>query len=99
MRMIDQTLELDCAKQPVSVSARLAGILAPLAALFRGYRNRRAINGLTELDDYQLRDIGLTRADLNSALLNATFFEDPSSQLARTARQRSRLTLAPCCLD
>ena len=99
MRMIDQTLELDCAKQPVSVSARLAGILAPLAALFRGYRNRRAINGLTELDDYQLRDIGLTRADIASALLTSPFFEDPSPQLTDSARRRWRLSIFRSYID
>lgn len=99
MRMIDQTLELDCAKQPAPMSARFVGIWGPLAALFRAYRNRRAINGLHELDDYQLRDIGLTRADIAAALLTSSFFEDPSAQLTTSARRRWRLSIFRSYID
>ena len=99
MRMIDQTLELDCGKQPVAMSARVGGIFAPLVALFRAYRNRRAINGLNDLDDFQLRDIGLTRADITAALLTSTFFEDPSAQLTTSARRRWRLSVFRSYID
>ncbi|KEC72693.1 hypothetical protein RLPCCGM1_c4074 [Rhizobium leguminosarum bv. phaseoli CCGM1] len=51
------------------------------------------VNGLHELNDSQLRDIGLTRADLTSAFLASTFFEDPSEHLTRSARNRWRLQL------
>jgi uncharacterized protein YjiS (DUF1127 family) len=40
-----------------------------------------------------LRDIGLTRADLTSAFLASTFFEDPSEHLTRSARSRWRLSM------
>ncbi|NLS02488.1 DUF1127 domain-containing protein [Rhizobium sp. P32RR-XVIII] len=93
MRMIDQTVELDCAKQPVTFSQRFGGALVPLAALFRAFRNRRAINGLSHLDDYQLRDIGLTRADITAAMVTSTFFEDPSAHLTNSARRRWRLAI------
>ncbi|PKA40975.1 DUF1127 domain-containing protein [Rhizobium sullae] len=99
MRMIDQTVELDCARQPATFSQRLGGTLAPLTALFRSFRNRRAINGLNDLDDNQLRDIGLTRADVTAALLTSTFFEDPSAHLTNSARRRWRLAIFRSCVD
>lgn len=51
------------------------------------------INALHDLNDTQLRDIGLSRADLTSAFLASTFFEDPSEHLTRSARNRWRLSL------
>ncbi|MDC9832354.1 MULTISPECIES: DUF1127 domain-containing protein [Rhizobium] len=92
MRMTDRTLELDCGKPTPTFSQRLAAGLAPLASLFRVFRNRMEINALHDLNDTQLRDIGLTRADLTSAFLASTFFEDPSDHLTRSARNRWRLS-------
>ncbi|WP_454848314.1 DUF1127 domain-containing protein [Rhizobium binxianense] len=92
MRMTDPTIELDCVKLAPTFSQRLAASLAPLAFLFRAFRNRTEINGLTDLDDNQLKDIGLTRADVHTALLTSTFFEDPSEYLTRSARNRRRLS-------
>ncbi|ARM87152.1 hypothetical protein RHEC894_CH00811 [Rhizobium sp. CIAT894] len=93
MRMTEQTLELDCGKPTPTFSQRLAAGFAPLASLFRMFRNRMEINALHDLNDSQLRDIGLTRADLTSAFLASTFFEDPSEHLTRSARNRWRLQL------
>ncbi|MBY3388461.1 DUF1127 domain-containing protein [Rhizobium laguerreae] len=92
MRMTDRTIELDCGKLTPTFSQRLAAGLAPLTSLFRGFRNRMAINTLHDLSDAQLRDIGLSRADLTSAFLASTFFEDPSEHLTRSARNRWRLS-------
>ncbi|MBB4234797.1 DUF1127 domain-containing protein [Rhizobium esperanzae] len=93
MRMTEQTLELDCGKPTRTFSQRLAAGFAPLASLFRMFRNRMEINALHDLNDSQLRDIGLTRADLTSAFVASTFFEDPSEHLTRSARNRWRLQL------
>jgi hypothetical protein len=51
------------------------------------------INRLHELDDNQLKDIGLSRTDLTSAFLASTFFEDPSEHLTRSAHNRGRKSL------
>lgn len=93
MRMTDPMIGLDCGKLAPTFSQRLAASLAPLAFLFRTFRNRTEINGLTDLDDNQLKDIGLSRADIHTALLTSTFFEDPSEHLTRSARNRRRLTV------
>ncbi|MBB3353354.1 uncharacterized protein YjiS (DUF1127 family) [Rhizobium sp. BK049] len=91
MHTTDRTLELDCGKLTPTFYQRLAASLAPLTFLFRVFRNRMEINALHDLNDAQLRDIGLTRADLTSAFLASTFFEDPSEHLTRSARNRWRL--------
>ena len=93
MRMTDRTIELDCGKLTPTFSQRLMASLAPLTSLFRVFRNRMEINGLHDLNDTQLRDIGLTRADVTSAFLASTFFEDPSEHLTRSARNRWRLSI------
>ncbi|TCL75775.1 DUF1127 domain-containing protein [Rhizobium sp. BK251] len=94
MRTTDRIIDFELGQPATTFFGRVASGWTLVASALRVFRNRMEVNQLHELDDNQLRDIGLTRADLNSALLNATFFEDPSSQLARTARQRARLTLA-----
>ena len=93
MRTHEQTLELDCGKLAPTFMQRLWAGLAPLATALRIVRNRSQVNGLHELDDYQLRDIGLTRADLTSAFLASTFFEDPSEHLTDAAKRRWRLAI------
>ena len=93
MLMTNRTTELDCGKLAPTLFQRLVAGLAPLVSLFRGLRNRMEINTLHDLNDSQLRDIGLSRADLTSAFLASTFFEDPSEHLTRSARNRWRLSL------
>ncbi|MDR9758523.1 DUF1127 domain-containing protein [Rhizobium redzepovicii] len=93
MLMTNRTTELDCGKLVPTLFQRLVAGLAPLVSLFRGFRNRMEINTLHDLNDSQLRDIGLSRADLTSAFLASTFFEDPSEHLTRSARNRWRLQL------
>ncbi|MBP2447253.1 DUF1127 domain-containing protein [Rhizobium leguminosarum] len=93
MLMTDRTTELDCGKLTPTFSQRLVVALAPLTSFLRGFRNRMEINALHDLNDTQLRDIGLSRADLTSAFLASTFFEDPSEHLTRSARNRWRLSL------
>lgn len=40
-----------------------------VSAMLRHFRRRRAYTDLLQLDDYLLRDIGLTRADLRPRIL------------------------------
>jgi uncharacterized protein YjiS (DUF1127 family) len=94
MRTTDRILELDCSPATLTLSQRLVAGFATLASVLRVFRNRMEINALHELDDNQLKDIGLTRADLTSAFLASTFFEDPSDQLTRSARNRGRNDLS-----
>lgn len=55
----------------------------PLArAWFKELRNRRELNNLLQKDDRILRDVGLTRADIESALAK------PLSVDARTEADR-----------
>jgi uncharacterized protein YjiS (DUF1127 family) len=90
MRTTDRILELDCNQASTTFVQRLGYAFAPLASVLRVFRNRMELNRLHELDDNQLKDIGLSRADLTSAFLTSTFFEDPSDHLTRSARNRAR---------
>ena len=92
MRTTERNIELDLACPQPTLAARVLQGAMKIASVWRVFRNRSQINQLHELDDNQLRDIGLTRSDLVSALLQSTFFEDPSSHLTKSARDRSRLT-------
>ncbi|OWV84959.1 hypothetical protein ATY81_11795 [Rhizobium sp. R72] len=93
MRTTDRILELDCSQTTLTFSQRLANGFATLSSVLRVFRNRMEINRLHDLDDNQLRDIGLSRADLTSAFLASTFFEDPSEHLTRSARNRGPKSL------
>lgn len=93
MRTHEQTLELDCGKLAPTLMQRLMAAFAPLATALRILRNRSQVNGLHELDDNQLRDIGLSRADVTSAFLASTFFEDPSEYLTQAAKRRHLLAI------
>lgn len=63
-----------------------AGV-AHLQTWWAARKNRRSVAGLLYWNDHMLRDIGLTRADLHSALA-ARFFEDPSDTLVSLQRER-----------
>ncbi|ENN88912.1 hypothetical protein RHSP_10659 [Rhizobium freirei PRF 81] len=90
MRTTDQTLDLGLATPSLSLTARMMLAFRKVAFVWRALRNRREINYLNELDDSQLRDLGLTRQDLNAALTTSTFFEDPSAHLTQSARRCAR---------
>lgn len=44
--------------------------MSPLTTLLRRSEKRRMYADLMQLDDYLLRDIGLSRADLRSRMVN-----------------------------
>ncbi|MBB2969717.1 DUF1127 domain-containing protein [Mesorhizobium sp. RMAD-H1] len=52
-------------------------------------RNRAAILQLGDLDDYMLKDIGISRSDLY-AVLGHSYLDDPSSELGTIADARAR---------
>jgi len=52
-------------------------------------RNRAAILRLGDLDDYMLKDIGISRSDLHRAL-GRSYLDDPSSELGAIADARAR---------
>ncbi|AYG65285.1 MULTISPECIES: DUF1127 domain-containing protein [unclassified Rhizobium] len=92
MRTTDRTLELGLATPSLSLTARMMLAFANVTSVWRAIRNRREIHYLNELNDAQLRDVGLTRQDLDAALTTSTFFEDPSSHLTNSARRRTCLS-------
>lgn len=57
---------------------------------FRAWKNRRAFYRLGEMTDVELHDIGLTRGDL-AIPSDLPFTYDPTSNLGKVARHRSRL--------
>lgn len=72
---------------------RLRRLLSAIATGYRAWRNRRAVTGLLDLDDRMLRDIGLSRSDVTSALAGRRR-EDPSLRLAAAAGERRAARLA-----
>ncbi|TDQ35648.1 uncharacterized protein DUF1127 [Phyllobacterium brassicacearum] len=56
-------------------------------------RNRKTILSLGEWNDEMLHDIGITRADLHSAI-GTSLLDDPSERLGALADVRSRLRAA-----
>jgi uncharacterized protein YjiS (DUF1127 family) len=79
---------------PIGVSTAGRGLAAlstalirQLKALIRARRNRRAAGALAGLDRRMLKDIGITRADLNDAF-SSPFWEDPTSLLRERAIER-----------
>jgi uncharacterized protein YjiS (DUF1127 family) len=91
MSTTQQSLSSKIAHQSLPIAARVTATFAMLASVCRVLRHRMEVNRLQDLDDNQLRDIGLTRAELHSALLGSSFFEDPSAHLTQSAR-RARLS-------
>ncbi|MEL7303832.1 MAG: DUF1127 domain-containing protein [Pseudomonadota bacterium] len=58
-----------------------------VGSALRSYANRRQITKLRALDERGLHDIGLTRADVDRALLTP-WYDDPSAALASAQRAR-----------
>ncbi|MGH6858674.1 MAG: DUF1127 domain-containing protein [Phyllobacterium sp.] len=56
-------------------------------------RNRKTILSLGEWNDQMLQDIGITRADLHSAL-GTSLLDDPSERLGALADMRNRIRAA-----
>ncbi|MCO6177187.1 DUF1127 domain-containing protein [Ciceribacter sp. RN22] len=95
MSTTERMTELDLAVSRPTPAARLAATWQAMKSVLRALRNRRAANRLADLDDALLRDIGLSRADVESILRTSGIADDPSRLLARTARNRATRSLQP----
>ncbi|RCW27367.1 uncharacterized protein DUF1127 [Ciceribacter lividus] len=95
MSTTERMTELDLAVSRPTLAARLAATWQAMKSVLRALRNRRAANRLADLDDALLRDIGLSRADVESILRTSGIADDPSRLLARTARNRATRSLQP----
>lgn len=99
MSTTERMIELDIALPRQTPVQRLVAVSATMRSVWRAMRNRRAANCLAELDDFQLRDIGLTRSEVNGILSVSGIADDPSQQLARAARNRARRALQGLPVD
>lgn len=63
------------------------GLVSAIRSLHTCLRNRSEVSAMSEMTDYQLADIGLTRDDVRSAL-TAPMACDPAESLIR-ARNRN----------
>ena len=99
MRTAERMIELDIAEQRRGLLTRLVAATTRVKSVWRAIRNRRAANRLADFDDFQLRDIGLSRSDVEHALTSSGFADDPSQHLSRSARNRSRRALRGLTLD
>jgi uncharacterized protein YjiS (DUF1127 family) len=94
MRSLTPVLPIGAAA-PVGALTSLLGTLSQaLKAFARARQNRRAAMALSGLDRSMLKDIGLTRADINDAF-STPFWEDPTAILhERAIERRLNRTLA-----
>ncbi|MFZ1681150.1 MAG: DUF1127 domain-containing protein [Rhizobiaceae bacterium] len=65
------------------------------ARLIHVWRNRREFSRLGEMNDVELSDIGLTRADL-SLVAPRRFGDDPTALLGSMARRREQAARLVC---
>lgn len=81
-------------KLVAAFNQRAGSILERSKAVIQAQRHRSAVNQLAHLDDYILRDIGLTRSDVIAAL-EQPIAADPSLDLTkrRTARRQAKIDL------
>lgn len=89
MTTLDRTfLDTTGASRP-AVALRLA---RKVVDTLRAWRNRRQIYRLAEMSEWELADIGLTRADLNVAW-NSPLSVDPTARLGALADARASAEL------
>jgi uncharacterized protein YjiS (DUF1127 family) len=82
---------LDHCPEPMTATARPAfpaRVIQATAGLLRAWRNRREIHRLGEMSEYELADIGLTRADLHVAF-RTPLRRDPTAELGVIAEARA----------
>lgn len=88
----------DCAVKslpsPVVTAWTTRGFLAAIAThiirFARAINNRIAINSLSQMDERLLKDIGVSRHDVDRAL-GAAIGDDPSHELMRSAVANAKL--------
>jgi uncharacterized protein YjiS (DUF1127 family) len=88
MSTTDPVFDIEFA--PAGTAARLVkSVVSVVSWLWTLRKNRKAVNELQQMDDWQLFDIGLKRSDLH-IVATSRFFEDPSAHLSKVARSRQR---------
>lgn len=90
MRTAERGMELELATKRQSDTLRriVFGGASVVKTFLQRIYNRILANGLTELDDRLLADIGLARSDVRDAF-NTGLLEDPTVHLTRAARKRA----------
>jgi uncharacterized protein YjiS (DUF1127 family) len=76
-------------KTMLSGSVVLTQIVRSVAGLAKALKHRREIINLAEFDERMLKDIGLTRSDVDGALAEP-LFHNPSQVLVRCAERHAR---------
>ena len=87
MRTFTPVLPIGAATLGRAFGAFATAFAHQVKAVTRAFRNRRQANALAGLDQRMLKDIGITRADLNDAF-SSPFWEDPTSLLRERAIER-----------
>jgi len=87
MRTFTPVLPISVATLGRAVAAFATAFAHQVKALIRVIHNRRQANALAGLDQRMLKDIGISRADLNDAF-SSPFWEDPTSLLRERAIER-----------
>jgi uncharacterized protein YjiS (DUF1127 family) len=72
----------------------LVRLLREVVEIARALEHRREIRSLTEFDDRTLKDIGLSRAEVDGALAEP-LHRDPSLVLVRSVERRNRIRPLP----
>src|SRR5215469_17906276 len=87
---------------PLAFAQAFAGFAATASRFGKrvvaAWRHRGDFVLLSSLDDRMLRDIGLTRGDLNDALAEP-LWRDPTAVLVRRQRERRAVRLAGAVID
>ena len=89
MRMTESRPDLDVLSTQRPVPGAATRVRNAAARLLRAWKSRRMLYRLRELDDHQLLDMGLTRADVREAV-TSSFFSDAGLHLTIAARERAR---------
>ena len=87
MRTYFTTLPIGAVTLARGLAVLTTALAHQLKALARVRRNRKESAALAGLDPRMLKDIGITRADLNDAF-SSPFWEDPTSLLRERAIER-----------
>ncbi len=87
MRTYTPVLPLGAAIPARAFGSFAAAAARAVKAFVRARRNRREALALAGLDRSMLKDIGITRADLNDAF-SSPFWEDPTAILKERAIER-----------
>src|SRR4051794_25224158 len=87
MRNLTPVLPIGAAAPARALTSLLGTCAQVLKAFARARQNRREALALSGLDRSMLKDIGLTRSDLNDAF-SSPFWEDPTALLHERAIER-----------